>query len=175
METILPYLKPATSSLSICKIWRKAKVPKFGTRNAWKHTNVLKLEFEKSILTFQMKPSNLSSWKKKKNRLNLESKICYLGIFWQELEKYYYCHIWNQHPQVCLFPKIVPNTPDFGIFGWNLKQYCHIWNQPPRMCLIVKFGTKNKSPKFGTKNAWFGFFFFDQKALVWFFFGKNCE
>ena len=71
------------------------------------------------------------------------------------------------------FSKIGPKNSDFGIFGWNLKQYCHIWNQPPRNCLIAKFGTKNKSPKFSTKNALFEYF--QPKSVSLDFFGKNCE
>ena len=38
-----------------------------------------------------------------------------------------------------------------------LKIYCHIWNQHPRTCLIAKFREKMKMPKFGTKNALFGY------------------
>ena len=38
------------------------------------------------------------------------------------------------------------------------KQYCHIWNRHPRICLIAKFREKSKILKFGTKNAWFGYF-----------------
>ena len=44
-----------------------------------------------------------------------------------------------------------------------LKNHCHIWNQRPRICLIAKFGGKIKILKFGTKNAWFGFF----GAWIW--------
>ena len=42
-------------------------------------------------------------------------KIPYLGIFWQEFKKDY-CHIWNQHPQICQFAKFHEKTeiPEFG-------------------------------------------------------------
>ena len=43
--------------------------------------------------------------------------------------------------------------PDFWTGGWKL--YRHIWNQYPRICLFAKFG--EKMPKFGTKNALFGY------------------
>ena len=68
-------------------------------------------------------PSNLSIWKssrKNKNAtlkfLNLQkfckkmkmpklgNKSALFGYFWAKLLKNY-CHIWNQHPQICLFPK----------------------------------------------------------------------
>ena len=38
------------------------------------------------------------------------------------------------------------------------KNYCHIQNQHPRICLISKFREKIKTPKLGTKNAFFGIF-----------------
>ena len=48
----------------------------------------------------------------------------------------------------------------FWVFlGKNLKKvYCHIWNQHPQICLFAKLLEKTKMPKFGTKNAWFGYF-----------------
>ena len=95
-------------------------------------------------------------------------KMPYLGIFGQELKKKNYCHIWNQHPQICLFAKFHEKTkmPKFGtkkvwfMYFWAgiWKQYCHISNQHPRICLIGKFREKAKMPKFKTKNASFGCF-----------------
>ena len=42
-------------------------------------------------------------------------KMPYLGIFGQEFQKYY-CHIWNQDPQICLIVKFCKKTkiPNFG-------------------------------------------------------------
>ena len=46
-----------------------------------------------------------------------------------------------------------------GIFGLEFrKNYGHIWNQHPRIGLIAKFHGKRKMPKFGAKNALFGYF-----------------
>ena len=94
-------------------------------------------------------------------------KMFHLGIFGREFEKYY-CHIGNQHPQVCLFskfqkitkmPKFRTKSSWFEYFWAGIwKTYCHIWNQHPQICLIAKFGGKTKMPKFGIKNALFGYF-----------------
>ena len=47
----------------------------------------------------------------------------------------------------------------FGYF-WDrvLKNYCHIWNQHLWISVIAKFHEETKMPKFGTKNALFGYF-----------------
>ena len=70
------------------------------------------------------------------------TKMAYLGIFGLEFYKYY-CHIWNQHPQICLIAKFCEKEkiPKFGtknaLFGYFwariLKNYCHIWNQHPQI------------------------------------------
>ena len=84
-------------------------------------------------------------------------RMPYLDIFREELKKKY-CHIWNHHPQTCLFAKFCENAW-FG-YSWAgiWKQFCHIWNQQPRICLIAKFCRKTKMPKFGSKNALFWYF-----------------
>ena len=45
-------------------------------------------------------------------------------------------------------------------YSWAriLKSLCHILNQHPRIYLIAKFCEEAKMPKFGAKNALFGFF-----------------
>ena len=151
LKTILPYLKPDTSNLSICKIWRKTKVPKFGTRNAWKHTNVLKLEFEKVFLYLKWKPWNLSSWKisqtKKKKLLKFGIKNVLFGYFLAGIWKILLPYLKSASSSLSI-SEIGSKTPDFGIFGWNLKQCCHIWNQHLQICLFAKFYQKTVMPKF---------------------------
>ena len=53
----------------------------------------------------------------------------YLGIFGQDFQKNY-CHIWNQHLQICVFAKfhektkclnLGTKTPDLGIFGLEFE------------------------------------------------------
>ena len=79
-----------------------------------------------------------------------------------------YCHIWNQHPRICLTPKFHRKTKmsKFGIksalFGYFwariLKNYCHIWNQHLRISVTASFCEETTMPKFGTKNTLFGYF-----------------
>ena len=80
-------------------------------------------------------------------------KMSYLGIFGLDFWKYY-CHIWNQHPQIYLIAKFCEKTniPKFGtknaLFGYFWariwKNYCHIWNQHPRIFLNTKFCKKKE-------------------------------
>ena len=91
----------------------------------------------------------------------------YFGIFGLEVGKNY-CHIWNQHPQICLVANFAkkkkslnfgPKMCDSGIFGLEFeKKYCQIWNQHPRICLIAKYLEIMKMPKFGTKSVFLGYF-----------------
>ena len=84
------------------------------------------------------------------------------GIFGLEFEKKY-CHIWNQHPQICLIAKYhqIMKMTKFGtkstLFGYFwariFKNYCHIWNQHLQISVTVLFCKKTKMPKFGTKNT----------------------
>ena len=124
----------------IAKFREKTKIPKFGTKNAL------------------------------------------FGYFWARILKNY-CHIWNQHLRISVIAKFCEETkmPKFGtkndllgifdqecviwvFLGKNvLKNYCHIWNQHPQICLFAKFHEKTKMPKFGTKNAWFMYFW----ARIW--------
>ena len=105
----------------------------------------------------------------KKNFFKCRKKIVLFGYFWAGIWKNY-CHIWNQHPRICLMTKfrkknqkclnLGPKMPYLGIFGLESeKKYCHIWNQQrPRIFLMAKFCKKIKMPKFGTKNALFRYF-----------------
>ena len=89
--------------------------------------------------------------------------------FWNAIWKQY-CHIWNQHPRICLIAKFCERMSKFclnfglklhyfGIFGLEFKgKCCHIWNQHPRICLIAKFYVETKMPKFCSRNALFLYF-----------------
>ena len=108
------------------------------------------------------------------------TKNASFGCFWPGTCKQY-CHIWNQHlQQKCL--NLGPRKALFGYFLAGIwKQYCHIWNQGIQQKFInlglkmpdldifgqelkktllpyLKSGNSTKIHKFGTKNAWFGFF-----------------
>ena len=80
-------------------------------------------------------------------------KNAFFLCFWAIILKKY-CHIWNQHPQICLVARFC-ETAKMCTFGtknaligyfWAriFKNYCHIWNQHPQICLIVKFCKKTQ-------------------------------
>ena len=97
---------------------------------------------------------------------NLKIQLSYLKSsnlsYWTGILKNY-CHIWNQHPWICLIakfhekikiPKIGTKNALFGYFWAEIwRKYCHIWNQRRQICLIAKFSAKIKILKFGIKNA----------------------
>ena len=91
--------------------------------------------------------------------LKFGTKNCLMLLFWAAILKNH-CHISNQHPWI----------------------YCHIWNQHPRICLSLKFCEETEMPKFGTKNALFGYFwakYFKNDCHIWnehlFWIVKFCE
>ena len=43
-----------------------------------------------------------------------------------------------------------------GVLGGNFKKNVIFQNQPPQICVIVKFGSKMRILKFGTRNLEFG-------------------
>ena len=118
------------------------------------------------------------------------TKSALFGYFWARILKNY-CHIWDQHPQICqkwvfnsyskfqclrisVIAKFCEETkmPKFGtknaLFGYFWartlkKNYCKIWHQHLQICLFAKSYEKTKVPKFGTKNAWFMYFW----AGIW--------
>ena len=127
--------------------------------------------FQVSTLEFFNMRSFMQNWK----ILTFGQKMLYLGIFGLELWKSH-CHIWNQHPQICLITKsgakqkslnLGQKMLNLHIFGWNLKiLLCYVSNQRPWICLVGKFGAKIKTLKFGTRSALFWYSW----AGIW----KNC-
>ena len=125
----------------------------------------------KTILSYlKSAPSNWSSCKISDQKCLIWVffiKNAFFLCFWARILKKY-CHIWNQHPQICLVARFCKRAKmcTFGTknaligYFWTriFKNYCHIWNQHPQICLIVKFCKKTKISKFGTKNALFGYF-----------------
>ena len=104
----------------IAKFLRKAKMPKCGIKNAlfgyfWpkiSYLGILGRNFEKTIVIFEistLKFVYLENFTKKQNCLNLGQKMPDLGILGARVWKQY-CHIWNQHPGICLIAKFLENT-----------------------------------------------------------------
>ena len=98
------------------------------------------------------------------------------GYFWTRTLKNY-CHIWNQYPGICLIAKFCEEIKK-AKFG---TKRCLIWVFLTKFALIGNFWERvlakllsylksassnfsksniswKKIPKFGTKNAWFGYF-----------------
>ena len=117
------------------------------------------------------------------------TKHVLFGYFWAKILENY-CHISNQHLRICLIPKFCEETkmlkfgaknalfeyfwsemPYLNIFGLEFKKKkCHIWNQHPWICLIAESREIMKMPKFGTKNALFGYFwtkFWKNVCHIW--------
>ena len=86
-----------------------------------------------------------------------------------------YCHIWNQHPQICQFAKFRDKTmmSRFGtknaLFGYFwariFKKMLSYLKQHPRICLIGKSCKKKKSLNLGTQIPYFIFGYFWARIL----------
>ena len=87
----------------------------------------------KIILSYlKSAPSNFVNYKiswKNRNRLNRGPKNALFGYFWTRTFKNY-CHIWNQHPRICLVAKFCEKTklPKSGtkniLFGYFWARIC---------------------------------------------------
>ena len=96
------------------------------------------LELENNFVIFEISSLEfvlLENFEEKQKSLNLESKMPYLGYFWPRMHYFgifgldvqkSYRHIWNQHPQICLFEKFHKKAkmskfgtkmPDLSVFG----------------------------------------------------------
>ena len=91
----------------------------------------------------------------------------YLGIFWLQFEKHC-CHIWNQHPQISPIANLAKKKSlnlgskicNLGIFGLESeKNILSYLKSAPSNLSKCKILWKTKMPKFGTKNALFGYFY----------------
>ena len=151
---------------------------KFGTKSAsfgyfWarilkNYCHIWNQHLRISVIAKFCEETKMPKFGTKNDLLGIFDQECVIWVFLGKNVLKNYCHIWNQHPQICLFakfhektkmPKFWTKNAWFGYFGAGIwKQYCHIWNQHPRICLIAKFREKTKMPKFGTKNALFGYF-----------------
>ena len=114
---------------------------KFRTQNAlFRYYN-----FKKILSYFKSAPSNLyicKFWEEAK-LTKFGTKNSLFGYFWATSLNYY-CHIWNQHPQICLTakfskitktPKFRTKNPFFGYFWARIYKNCfRIWNQHPQIC-----------------------------------------
>ena len=165
----MSFLKSVPSNLSISKISRK-KMPNFWNKISLFYV-FLCYNFKKLFSYLKSAPSNSFICKilRKKKCLNLRkfgNKRALFGYFCARVLKNY-SRIWNQHPQIYLFPKFPEKKMSkFGnksaLFGYfcarTLRNYCRIWNQNPQICLFAKLLQKIIIPKFGNKSSLFGYF-----------------
>ena len=114
---------------------KKAKMPKFGTKNA-------------SFGYFLPKMSCLGSF--------------WLG-FWKSYCHICIKHLWiclnAKLGEQTKKPKFWDQKRLIGYFWARIfKIYCRIWNKHPRSSVTARFFQEMKLPKFGTKNALFWYF-----------------
>ena len=140
------------------------KIPIFGTFHQNCFISIfLARKLKKTIVRFEIFLFVKFLEKTKISKFGTEN--FWFMYFWAGIWKQY-CHVWNQHPRICLTEKICKKT-DIRKFGtknawlgyfWAtiLKKYYDIWNQHPWIWLIAKYFKIMKMPKFGTKKALFG-------------------
>ena len=101
--------------------------------------------------------SNCKILRKKQKCLNLELKMPYLGIFGLKF-KINVSHIWNQYPHIYLIAKCCEKTRT-RTFGLEFQKTIVIFRiSTLEFVYLQNFTKKAKMPKFGTKNALFGYF-----------------
>ena len=127
------------------------------------------LEFCKTIVIFVINVLQFISWQGFVQKLEflIWCQKCLIWVFWVEILKNH-CHIWNQRPPICLIVSIGAKNKNSLI--WDQKcQICLFWGSNLNIlfsdtksrasnlsnCKISKI---MKIPKFGNKNASFGYF-----------------
>ena len=157
----MSYLKSAPSNLSICKIWQKTKMPKFGTKNAlfgyfWarilkNYCHIWNQHLRISVIAKFCEETKMPKFGTKNDLLGIFDQECVIWVFLGKNVLKDYCHIWNQHPQICLFAKFhekekisksgTKNTLFWYFWARILKNYRHIWNQHSQICRKCVFNS----------------------------------
>ena len=119
--------------------------------------------FRKTIVIFEISTLGLvwlQNFVKKQKCLNLGPKMQFFGIFGLEFKKNY-CHIWNRHPQVCLFakfhgktkmPKFGTKNAWFGYFGLEFENNLVIFEiSTLEFVWLQNFAKKQKCLNLGPK------------------------
>ena len=102
-----------------------------------------------------------------------DEKYCLCEFFGYNLKKTY-CHIWNNHPWLCLtaryseIMKILKFITKSALFGYfcarTLKSSAHISNQHLQISVTVKFCEETKMARCG-----------GEKCLIWVFLTKRLS
>ena len=150
---LLPCLKWALSILRNCKVLLK-------TKNYVWNQNCLIWVFQGRIWKKLFHVWNQHPWILQNAKLHVnkkdfhfETKVAWLGYFWDAILKNYY-HNLNQHPQFVELQSFIQTIKLYtcdekcfisGLPDQNLKKsYCQIWNQRLRICQNAKFRVKEK-------------------------------
>ena len=93
------------------------------------------------------------------------------------------CHIWNQHPQICLFakfhkkikmPKLGPKMPALAIFKLKVEKNNAIFETSTlKFAWMQNFAENQKCLNLRPKMPYLSIF--DQKYPIWVFLGKNFQ
>ena len=136
------------------------------------YLGIFGVEFQKTVVIYKIRTLEFvklynSSNCQKRKLSRIGSKNALFGYISARVLKSY-CHIWNQHAQICKTAKFCGKNkmPNFStknaLFGYfwvrSLKNYCQVWNQHPQTCQTAKFLEKTKMSLFQTKNALFAYF-----------------
>ena len=116
MKKILSYLKSAPSNLSKCKFRQKTKISKFETKNVWfgyfwtgnleNYCQIWKPDLRICLIAkFGAYTKMLKLGTKKRLIWVFFIKTAVLGYFGARIILKNFCHIWNQHPWICLIEK----------------------------------------------------------------------
>ena len=131
------------------KLHKKPKLPYFVTKNSWlvffsptkPYLGILGEELFRKVLShLKTAPSNLPSCKilRKKNCLTWGPKMTYFQIFGLGFQNNS-CHIWNQHPHICLIAKCHEKT--INLTSWTKRSWLVAFDQE---CLTWMFERKIK-------------------------------
>ena len=129
------------------KLHKKPKLPYFVTKNSWlvffsptkPYLGILGEELFRKVLShLKTAPSNLPSCKilRKKNCLTWGPKMTYFQIFGLGFQNNS-CHIWNQHPHICLIAKCHEKT--INVTSWTKSSWLVAFDQE---CLTWMFERK---------------------------------
>ena len=154
----------------VAKFWEK-KCLSLGPKMLY--FGIFGLEFKKTLLYFKSPPSNSYNCKiLVKNKMpKFGTKTALFLEFLSWIHKQY-CHIWNQHPLICLAAKFREKTKMpkfktksalfwyyFGIFGLKFEKIIVIFGiSTLEFVKLQNFKKKQKCLKFRIKNTSFRYF-----------------
>ena len=141
-------MKSTPSNLPNCKI-------SWNNENVWIWNQicliwvVLRCNLKTMLLYLKSAPSNLPNYKmlpKNKNALIWDQKT--IVLFQISTLEFFKLQNFGKKQKYLVWVYL----------GLKFKKLLSYLKSDPRICFIAKFCVETKMPKFGTKNAWFGYF-----------------